>query len=84
MCRVRQRRGLPKTEADAAPEAASLRVFRGEAKSLLGYMYALGLGVEADLDEAAEWFYRGAKENDDPIGERQRLSLPAHSLKFLG
>ena len=43
-------------------------VFRGESKGLLGYMYALGLGVEQDLNEAAEWFFRGATENEDPIG----------------
>ncbi|KAL8440472.1 hypothetical protein Efla_007119 [Eimeria flavescens] len=46
---------------------AASRSSKGEAKSLLGYIYALGLGVEADLNEAAEWFFRGAKENQDPI-----------------
>ncbi|KAL8270319.1 hypothetical protein Esti_005754 [Eimeria stiedai] len=46
---------------------AASRSSKGEAKSLLGYMYALGLGVEADLNEAAEWFFRGARENQDPI-----------------
>ncbi|CDJ61315.1 Sel1 domain protein repeat-containing protein,related, related [Eimeria maxima] len=46
---------------------AASKSWKGESKGLLGYMYALGLGVEQDLNEAAEWFFRGATENEDPI-----------------
>ncbi|OEH78082.1 hypothetical protein cyc_01865 [Cyclospora cayetanensis] len=60
--------GFPQDYAKARYHLlAASRSSKGDSKGLLGYIYALGLGVEADLDEAAEWFFRGAKENQDPI-----------------
>ncbi|CDJ66427.1 Sel1 domain protein repeat-containing protein,related, related [Eimeria necatrix] len=61
--------GFPQNFAKAKYHLmAASSSWKGEAKGLLGYIYALGLGVEQDLNEAAEWFFRGATENEDPIG----------------
>ncbi|CDJ46982.1 hypothetical protein, conserved [Eimeria brunetti] len=60
--------GFPQNFAKARYHLlAASKSWKGESKGLLGYMYALGLGVEQDMNEAAEWFFRGATENEDPI-----------------
>eukprot|EP00922_Rhytidocystis_sp_ex-Travisia-forbesii_P071687 GHVS01106986.1.p1 GENE.GHVS01106986.1~~GHVS01106986.1.p1 ORF type:complete len:1008 (+),score=252.37 GHVS01106986.1:169-3024(+) len=40
----------------------------GEAMGLIGYAYALGLGVDMDYDIAADWFAKAAFEHQDQLG----------------